>query len=150
MQEMLQPINVARGTITGARSTLPTIAQSSEILCLHRERNSCGSAPLLLLPSPTMVSYFSCGTRPPRYPGLWCSTSQPLDHHSLSPSGCLCTANPSPLPGTDLWIFSFSAQPLPKTLRLCCQVVVVMMVFVTLSLSAFPSSVKLLCFSLKL
>ena len=35
-----------------------------------------------------------------------------------SPSGCLHTANPSPLPGTDLWSLSLSAQPLTKHLRL--------------------------------
>ena len=31
----------------------------------------------------------------------------------LIPLGCLHTANPSPLPGTDLWSLSFSAQPPP-------------------------------------
>lgn len=37
-----------------------------------------------------------------------------------SPLGCLHTANPSPLPVTDLWSLSFSAQPPPEHLRLWC------------------------------
>ena len=35
-----------------------------------------------------------------------------------SPSGCLHTANPSPLLGTDLWSLSLSAQVPPERLRL--------------------------------
>ena len=65
----------------------------------------------------------------------------------IAPSGCVHTANPSPLPGTDFQSLSLSAQPSPECLRygvpgsgtdgLCS------------SLSALSSSVQLLCFFLE-
>lgn len=41
-------------------------------------------------------------------------------YHSLAPSGCLCAANLSPLPGFILWSLSFSSQPwrVPAGLRI--------------------------------
>ena len=79
-----------------------------------------------LSPSPTMVPCF-CGPRPPPgFPLPWSSTPQPVSHCSPAPdtlllslSGCSHTANPNPLPGTDLWSPSFGIQPLPEYLRLC-------------------------------
>ena len=51
-----------------------------------RKRDSYGSLPLLLSPSPTMAPCFSCGPRPlPRFPQLWSSAPQPMLHHSLAP-----------------------------------------------------------------
>ena len=79
---------------------------------------------------------------------LWISTPQTLVHHSLAPSGYLFTTSTSPLPGTDLWSLSLSAQLPPKHLRLWCLGVMVLMVFA--ALSALPSSVQLLHFSLRL
>ena len=75
------------------------------------------SAPPSLL-SPVMVPSLSCGSRPPGFSLLWCSPPQPMSYRPLahgaqlfSPSGCPHTASPSPLPGTDLWSLSLSAQP---------------------------------------
>ena len=55
-----------------------------------------------------------------------------------SPSGCLQTANPSPLPGTNFWSLSLNVQPLTEHLRLWCLGMVVQMVCVALTL-LFPS-----------
>ena len=66
-----------------------------------------------------------------------------------SPSGCLYTAKPSLLPRTDLWSLSLRAHPPPDVSgygiwgQWCDR-------FVWLSLSALPSSVRLLHFSLRL
>ena len=68
-----------------------------------RERCSYGGPTFLFSPSPTVVLCFFCGPRlPPSLTWLWYSTPQPMVHHSLTPSGCFHTANPSPLPRTDL------------------------------------------------
>ena len=53
-------------------------------------------------------------------PSVTASHSPALSIFLPSPLGCLHTANPSPLPVTDLWSLSFSAQPLPEHLRLWC------------------------------
>ena len=128
MQKGLFPIAHTRGP-------LPPRAPLSKSPRVHRERYSYDSPPLLLLPSPTMAPCYSCGPGPPSgFPCLWCSAPQSLVHHSLAHLGCLHTANPSPLPATDLWSLSLSVQPLPKCLRLWCPGVVVPMVFVAFSL----------------
>ena len=57
-----------------------------------------------------------------------------------SPSGCLHTANPSPLPRIVLWSLSLSTQPLPEHLRLWCPGAAVMMVCAALSLLWHPQS----------
>ena len=82
------------------------------------------------LPSPAMASCLSCGSKPSPGVTLSClSTPQPLAycchpprHGSLLPSplGCLHTANPNPLPGTDPWSLSLSSQPPSEHLRLWC------------------------------
>ena len=90
------------------------------------EQGVSNGGPLLLLSSsPTMVPCLSCGSTPPGVPLPLLSTPQPLGYHSptcgillLSPLGCHHTANPSPLPGTDLQSLSPSAQP--ECLRLWC------------------------------
>ena len=56
-----------------------------------------------------------------------------------SPSGCLHTANPRPLPGADLQSLSLSIQPLPKHLSLWCPVVV-QMICAVLTLLCPPQS----------
>ena len=87
-----------------------------------------------------MAPCFSCRpSPPPGFPQL-CSTPQSAAHCSLAPSGCLHTANPSPLPGTDLWSLSLSAQPPPEHLRLWCPGAVVQMICVALSLLRPPQS----------
>ena len=87
------------------------------------------SSPLLLLsPSSTVVPCLSCGSRPsPGFPLPWHSPAQPMIYRSpicgsllLSPLSSLHTCSPSPLPGTDLWSLSISAQPPPEHLRLWC------------------------------
>ena len=80
---------------------------------------SYGSPPLLLSPSPTMAPCLSFRSRPsPGFPLMWHSHLQPVGHGStahgaLLPSllGCLYTANPIPLPRTDLWSLSLSTHP---------------------------------------
>ena len=57
---------------------------------------------------------------PPKLAWLWCTIPQLLAYHSPVPSDYFHTGNPSPLPGTDLWILSLSTQPLPKCLSLWC------------------------------
>ena len=105
--------------------------------------DSYGSPPLLLLPSPTVVTCFSCCPRPP--PGFllpWRSTPQSIAHHSpacgtllLSPLGWPNTANPSPLPRTDLW------SPAPaRVSQAVVSGVVVQMICVALTLLCPPQS----------
>ena len=88
------------------------------------------------------------GPRPlPEFPLLWfCSPA--LGILLTSHSGGLQTANPSPLPGTDLWSLSLISQLPSKHLRFWCP----RRWYYGLcsSLSAFPSSVKWLHFSLRL
>ena len=144
MQEVLPPIASASGAIAGARGSSPLVAPPSESLHVHRERNSYGGLPFLLMPHPTMAPCFSCRSRPPpMFPWLWCSAPQHLDHHSLAPPGCLHNAIPRPLPGSDLWSLSFSALSLPKPLSLGCLGAVVPMVFAALSLLC-PSPASML------
>ena len=91
----------------------------SKTLCMCRERCSyVGPAPpphsiptsgTLLLLWPQASSYLS---------QLWGTAPQPMAHCSLFPSGCFHTANRSPLPGSDLYRSSLSAQSPPKCLRL--------------------------------
>ena len=77
---------------------------------------------------PLLLPCFSCQPRPsPWFPLPWHSTPQPIAHHFpvhgtslLSPLGCSHTANPSPLPRTDLVSLSISTQPPPKHPRLWC------------------------------
>ena len=63
----------------------------------------------------------------------------------LSPSGCLHTASPCPLLGTDLWSLSLSAQPLLSLSGFGVQGSDAD--YLCSSRSALPSSVQLLCFS---
>ena len=88
----------------------------------HAPRDSSGGPLLLLLlPSPTMAPCFSWGPRPPpRFPQLWHFCSPALGTRLPSPSGCLHTANPGPLLGTDLRSLSLRTQRLPEHLRLWC------------------------------
>ena len=67
------------------------------------------------------------GQPPPRFPQLWHSAPQPMvfgfPAHGTplpSPLDCFYIANPSPLPGTDLWSLSLSIQCLPEHPRLWC------------------------------
>ena len=53
-------------------------------------------------------------------PSVTASHSPALSIFLPSPLGCLHTANPSPLPMTDLQSLNFSAQPPPEHLRLWC------------------------------
>ena len=95
---------------------------------MHVQGGSNGGPHLLLSPSPTTAPCFSYTPRPPPgFPLPWRFAPQPVAHSSpacgtllISPSGCLHTANHSPLPGTDLWSLSLSAQPPPEHLRLWC------------------------------
>ena len=57
-----------------------------------------------------------------------------------SPSGCHHTANPSPLPGTDLWSLSLRTQSPPKYLWLWYLGMVVEMVYAALILLCSPQS----------
>ena len=138
------PIDHARSFLSHLahiRSPLLPIAPPSKSLHVHRERYSYGNMILLLLSSPTMAPFFSYGPRPAsQFPWLWYSALQPLVHCSLSPSGCLHTANPSPLPRTDLWSPSLSAQPLSEHLRLWCLGAVVPIVFMALCLLCPPQA----------
>ena len=117
-----------------------------EIPHMHGERDSSGglTPPLVFLGS----GGFSC--RPDLLMGslswdvLFTSPWAPLP----SPSACLHTANPSPLPRTDLQNLSLSTQPPPEHLGLWflgrwCNVL-------CSSHNALPSSVQLLCFSPRL
>ena len=106
-----------------------------------RKRYSCGSLPLLLSPSPTMVPCFSCGPRPPRFPQLWLSAPQPVVYHSLAPQAVSTqpTLVLSPELTSRAWVsvpstlLSYGDQG-SGTDGLCG------------SLSALPSSIQLLCF----
>ena len=135
--------------IACTRCAAPPIAPLSKSLHVHRERYSYGSPPLLLLPSPTMVSCFSCRPwSPPKFPWLWHSASQPLKHSSLALQAVstqptlvfsleltprTCISVPSPLPSVSgCGILGGGADGLHS------------------SLSALPSSVQLLHFSLRL
>ena len=96
------------GAIRAITTSSPTLQDSVN---LQRKKFLSHSAPPLDLP--IMVPCFSCEPRPaPGFPVVV--------HHSPDLSGCLCTANPNPLPRTDLQSLSLSAQPPPKGLRLWC------------------------------
>ena len=100
------------------------VTAPSESPLARMQGDSYGGPPLYLSPSPTMMPCFSCGPRPfPRFSLPRHSTPQPIAHcfpacgtALLSPLGCPHTANPNPLPGTDLRSLSLSAQPPPKCL----------------------------------
>ena len=127
------PIACTRGTQSPAAQAsglLPPIAcargappsGSPHVL---RERDSYGGPPSSSRP-PQQRRLASPAGPAPTFPLLWCSAPQPVAHHSLacgaplpSPSGCLHTASPSPLPRTDLRSLRLSAQHPPKHLRLC-------------------------------
>ena len=77
-------------------------------------------------------------------PGLlsWsldCGTLLPRPWHTI-PSGCLHTANPSPLPRTDLQNLSLSAQPQPEHLPLWCLGAGVQMMCAVLTMLCPPQS----------
>ena len=74
------------------------------------------------VPLAVMLCFLTCGTPLP------------------SPSGCLHTANVSPLPLTDLWSLSLSAQPPPECLMLWCLGAVVWMVCEVLTARGPPQS----------
>ena len=113
------------------------------------------SSARLLLPSPKMAPFLSYLRTFSQVPSALASPSSAhgilLPTHGtllLSPLGCLHTANPSPLPGTDLQSLSLSAQPPPECFRLWCLGNIAD--DPCHSHSAFPSSFQLLHFSRQL
>ena len=80
-------------------------------MCMHRERDSYGSPPLLL--SPSLVWHLASPAGPDLLPGsLGFGTPLPsLGTLLPSPSGCLHTASPSPPPGTDLQRLVLAPSP---------------------------------------
>ena len=53
-------------------------------------------------------------------PALCVLLPPPMTYHFLVTSGCLHTANPSLLPGTNLWSLGLGAQPPPEHLSFWC------------------------------
>ena len=107
----LPPVACTRGAHTQSPS-----------LC--SERYSYGDLPPPPLALPTTATFLllwaqtlGCGVA---LPSSWHSAPQPKAHPLPSPSGYVHTANPSPLPGTDLQRLSLGAQPPPKCLTLWC------------------------------
>ena len=98
-----------------ARATPP-----SESLQAQEPGVFYGGLTLLLSPSPTIAPCLSCGKDLLPVPSAMAYHFSAHCTLLLSPLGCLHTANPSPLLGTDLWSLSHSTQPLSKHLRLWC------------------------------
>ena len=139
---MPPPVACTRGVhcpVAQARGGLLPIAPPSESLSTCRERYSYGCLPFLLLPSTTMALCFPVGTD-------LILGSPALGALILSSSGCVHTANHCPLPGTDLWSLSLSAQPPSECHRLLYLgrwyqwSVLLYLCFVLLSLAAVLSS----------
>ena len=125
----------ARPPITFTRETFSPIAQASGLLppldctrvtlpsegsCMHSERDSYGGpAPPLALPNNgTLLLLESQNSSwvPSAVVFGFPAHGAPLPR----PSVCLHTANPNPLPGTELQSLSLSMWPPPEHLRLWC------------------------------
>ena len=105
------PSPVALQVLTHHQLHVPEVPPPSESPCMHRERYSYGGPPLLLSPSLIMALCFSHRPTPPQIPLAVVFSSLTHSAPLPIPSGCLHTANPSPLPRNDLQSLSHSAQP---------------------------------------
>ena len=132
------PVACIRGTLSPIAYSRGTPPGNSH-LC--RERYSYGSPPLSSCPPQQWHLGYPLGPDLSWVPSTLAFGSPACGIPLPSPSGCLHTANPSALPGTNLWSLSLSAQPRPEHLRQWSPGVVVQVICVALTLFCPPQSI---------